>query len=187
MQLLENNFRALGCVAVGADHGSVSSKLLLQINPVRGTILTATCQFCEFAASSRIRLSGLGSGVGSASKTAGQRISLVNTCLGVMDQLLCSTKHFAAVGLCGIRCKITVVLLGVSLLLQSAKVIEIKMLVALCLHKPPCPVFCSPWGGKEPTWVSLRTEAGHGGVFLLFFCEKSSGNSNLPHKGFVRK
>lgn len=76
MQLLENNFRAPGWVAVGADHGLVSSKLLLQINPVRGTILTTTCQFCEFAASSRIAQSGLGSGLGSASKRAGQRIFL---------------------------------------------------------------------------------------------------------------
>lgn len=69
-----------------------------------------------------------------------------------MDQLLCSTKGFAAVSLCGIRCKITVVLLGVSLMPQSAKVIEIKMLVhvVLWLHKPPCPVFWSPWGGEEP-------------------------------------
>lgn len=70
-----------------------------------------------------------------------------------MDQLLCSTKGFATVGLCGIRCRITVVLLGVSLLPQSTKVIEIEMLVhvVLWLHKPPCPVSCSPWGGEGPT------------------------------------
>lgn len=155
MQLLEDDFRAQGCVAVGADHGSVSSKLLLQINPVRGTILTATWQFCEFAASSRITLSGLGCGVGSASKTAGQRISLslegkyLLRCNGSTPLL---HEGFCSVGLCGIRCRITVVLLGVSLS-QSAKVIEIKMLVhiVLWLHKPPCPVFCSPWGGEEPT------------------------------------
>lgn len=161
VQLLENNFRAPGCVAVGADHGSVSSKLLLQINPVRGTVLTATCQFCEFAANSRITLSGLGSGVGSASKTAGQSRAQHQSQQGwkVNNLLRCNGsspllhKGFCCSGFCGIRCRITVVLLGVSLLPQSAKVIEIKMLVhiVLWLHKPPSPVFCSPWGGEGPT------------------------------------
>lgn len=120
MQLLENNSRAPGWVAVGADHGSVSSKLLLQINPVRGTILTTTCQFCELAASSRIAQSGLGSGLGSASKRAGQRIFLPlegKYLLRSNGSAPC-TKGFAAVVLSGLRCGITVVLLGVSLLPQ---------------------------------------------------------------------
>lgn len=51
--------------------------------------------------------------------------------------------------------------------------------VVLWLHNHPCPVFCSPWSGEGPTWVCIRTEAGHGGIFSLFLCEMSSGSSNL--------
>lgn len=60
-------------------------------------------------------------------------------------------KGFAAVGLCSIRWRITVVLLGVSWLPQSAKVIEIKMLVHVVLGftNLPCVLLSLGWGGTN--------------------------------------